>query len=287
MPAVDDRLVVPETRYEMYDGELVHVSPANEAHGTRHSMILTLIEIHARRAFQVACDMLTRTSKDSDVAPDVSVYPRARDRRTGGRQLEQLAFEVVSTQTLRDAGRKAAKLSARGVRRVFAIDVKRTRALEWSKARGAWRELNTHTFIKDRVFATPLSIEALVQAAEVDDAVARALLRKRNPVLEAAKSKARAAGRRKGLAEGVAEGKRQGLAEGQRKGLAKGKRQGLAEGLARGRAQALLALVKARGIALGRADRARILGERDPAVLARWIARAATCTGIAAVFRKA
>jgi len=29
LPAIDDRLVVSNTRYEMYDGELVYVSPAD------------------------------------------------------------------------------------------------------------------------------------------------------------------------------------------------------------------------------------------------------------------
>jgi len=40
LPAVDARLVVPETRYEIVDGGPVHVSPADEAHGTQHSKIL-------------------------------------------------------------------------------------------------------------------------------------------------------------------------------------------------------------------------------------------------------
>jgi hypothetical protein len=56
---------------------------------------------------------------------------------------EHLVFEVVSTESIGHAARKAAKLSARGVRRVFAIDVERSRALEWSAElgslpRGTW-----------------------------------------------------------------------------------------------------------------------------------------------------
>src|SRR4051812_30641197 len=120
LPSIDDRLVEPETRYEMYDGELVYVPPADPPHGIRHSKISALVEAHAAADFEVASDMLTRTSKTSDVAPDVSVFPSARDPVTGGRQLEQLAFEVVSTQSIKRAGQKAAKLTERGVRRVFA-----------------------------------------------------------------------------------------------------------------------------------------------------------------------
>lgn len=65
--------------------------------------------------------MLTRTSRQSDFAPDASVFPEERDPVTGGRKLEELAFEVASTQRLANATRKARGLAARGVRRVFCL----------------------------------------------------------------------------------------------------------------------------------------------------------------------
>ncbi len=263
VPDVDERLVAPGARYEVYDGELVHVPPADEPHGTRHSKVVTLVEIHTGPAFDVACDMLTRTSETSDVAPDVSVFPRARDPRTGGRQIEQLAFEVVSTESLGHAGRKAAKLVARGVRRVFAIDVERARALEWSASLDTWSMLDTGACLEDPVFAAPLPIEALVRAAETDDAVARALLFKRNAVIEAARAQDRA----ESLAEGLA--------------------RGITEGLARGKAESLIVMLDARGVAMEAAERARILDERDPVTLIRWLARATTCNDIAEVFAEA
>jgi hypothetical protein len=78
------------------------------------------------------------------------------------------------------------------------------------------------------------------------------LLAKRNPVIEAARAHDRAAAEQKGIA--------------------------------RGQAESLIAVLDARRVALGSADRARILGERDPAILARWIMRAATCTEVAELF---
>ena len=242
LPSIDDRLVEPETRYEMYDGELVYVPPADPPHGIRHSKISALVEAHAAADFEVASDMLTRTSKTSDVAPDVSVFPSARDPSTGGRQLEQLAFEVVSTQSMKRAGQKAAKLSERGVRRVFAIDVERVRALEWSRALGGWVLLDPDARIEDPTLGAALPIAALLHAAKTDDAMACALIAKHNPAIEAVKSEA------------------------------------LQLGLARGRAEAVVELLALRGIAIDAADRARILGESDPVQLARWLARATTCT---------
>jgi Uma2 family endonuclease len=255
-PAVDDQLAEPETRYEVRDGELVHVSPAHAPHAIRHSKISALVEAHAASDFDVASDMLTRTSADNDFAPDVSVFPSDRDPITGGRQLEHLAFEVVATQSLGNAGEKAAELTARGVRRVFAIDVDRERALEWSTALGTWRMLDPSGHIADVALAVPLPLEALVRAAKADNAMARALVAKNNPVIA------------QNRAEGHAEGEVKGRAEGELKG----------------RAESVLELLAARGIAPIGAERARILGERDPGLLSRWLVRAVSCATVAEIF---
>jgi hypothetical protein len=255
-PAVDERLVAPETRYEIVDGAVSPVSPAHEAHGSRHSKVSALVEAHTGSEFDVASDMLTRTSEATDVAPDVSVFPYERDPETGGRQIEHLAFEVVSTESLSHAGHKAADLTGRGVRRVFAIDVERGRALEWSRALGTWRLLDASGSIEDPALEVPLPIAALVRAAKADDAMASALLAKHNPVLEATRAQDRVTARAEGLAEGTV----------------------------RGKADALLVVLAARGLPPDLVARARILDERDPERLDRWIARATTCTSLAEVF---
>jgi hypothetical protein len=188
--------------------------------------------------------MLTRTSETNDFAPDVSVFPKERNPETGGRRLEELAFEVASTQSLSDAGHKAKKLVERGVRRVFAIDVERGRAVEWSKELDAWRTLPSDATIEDPALAATLPVEALVSAAKADDALARALLAKRNAVLTAA--------------------------------LASERREGQTEG----KVEALLAVLAARDLMPSDAARARILAQRDDAVLVRWIARATSCASI-------
>ena len=256
VPAPDERLVAPGTPYEMYDGELVHVPPTDSAHGERQSKVSGLIEACVRPEFSVAIDMLTRTSRTTDLAPDISVSPRALDPATGRRQIAELAFEIVSTQSLGNAADKARRLVARGVRRVFAIDVEGGRALEWSDSLQAWQRY-PGTSIEDPVLAAPLPILPLARAASIDDAVARALVTKNNPVIASEKADSRQQGRREGLAYG--------------------RRDGIAEGLRR----ALLQLVAARGIALEPADRARILGERDLERLERWFARAARGAPIA------
>lgn len=249
LPAVDEHLVVPDRGYEIDDGEIVLVPPSLEPHANRHSKLSALLEAHKAAAFDVASDMLTRTSAISDRAPDASVYPRARDPRTGGRQLEHLAFEVVSTESLGHAGKKAASLAGRGVRRVLAIDLEAACVLEWAHERRAWIRLEAGASISDPALAVPLPVRALLDVAEADYAVGRALVIKRNPAIEEA--------RQASLAEGLAEGRADGLAE------------------------ALLTVLAARALGVSAAAQAQILGERDPARLKRWLARAATCESAA------
>ena len=238
---MDERLVMPETRFEVIDGEVVYVSPADQPHGSRHSKLSALLEAYAAEGYDAASDMLTRTSEKGDLAPDGSIYAARPDPETGGRQLEELAFEIVSSESLGAAGKKAAALVARGVRRVFAIDVARRRALEWSQKTQAWQILPARGKLDDAALALPLPVHDLVVAAKSDDAVARALLAKQNPVLVEALAKARVHAR------------------------------------CEGKAEAILLILSARGMELRPDARHTIQRTRDPATLDRWLTTAVAC----------
>ena len=72
----------------------------------------------------------------------------------------------------------------------------------------------TETF-SDPTLARPLRVRELLDAAEADDAVVRALLAKKNPL----------------LAQILTEGEKKGLVEGEKKGLAEGLAEGLKQGV--------------------------------------------------------
>ncbi len=308
---------MPETRYEVIDGEVVYVSPAEYPHASRHSKLSALLEAYVADGFDAVCDMLTRTSEKGDMAPDGSIFPLEPDPETEGRQIERLAFEVVNTnvcsgprsagvgcvgpvahpnigpedpaevgearairsrrmrfapsvahethsdvslERLSHAGRKAAALKERGVERVFAIDVERQRLLEWSTETDAWSMLLTSDVIEDRSLVAPMPIAALVGAASEDDAIAQALIAKKNPVLlgavEARFDEGRDAGRDEGLAVGRVEGK----------------------------AEALRAVLSTRGLVLSAEQRALLESCSDNAVLERWLIRAVTAANANEVF---
>ncbi len=90
-----------------------------------------------------------------------------------------------------------------------------------------------------------------------------------------------------GRTEGLSEGLSKGLSEGLSKGLSEGLSKGLAEGLSRGRteeaARAVLTVLRVRGIPVSDGARERILAQKDPERLERWLEKAAVAASVAAV----
>jgi Uma2 family endonuclease len=239
-PRLDEHLVKPETREEMIRGRRVIAMPAHPPHADRHFKLDYVLGPHVKRGYVGSTELLTRAGPGSDFATDTCIRKEGDDPRTGTRYLEELAFEVVNEQSRRDITEKAEDLTARGVRRVVAVFVKTGNVCEWSKSEGDWLPLDLEGTLEDACLSRPIRVKALLDAAEADNAVARALTEKRNPVIEALK------------AEGRNEGKNAGMAA------------------------AILAVLAARGMEVGDEVRARILGCKDAATLDRWITKAAT-----------
>jgi Putative restriction endonuclease len=226
-PPLDEPIVRPETREEMVRGRLLQAMPALPAHADQHFTLDYVLGAHVKPGYVGSTDLLTREAARSNFATDTCIRKKGDDPRTGERYLEELSFEVVNEQSREDVTEKAQDLVARGVRRVVAIFVKKGEVHEWSSRKGAWKQLDLDDSLHDPVLVTPLPLRELLQAAEADDAVARALLAKNNRVLVAARTESREEGRRDGLADG----RRDGLADGRRDGLADGQKQGLRRGL--------------------------------------------------------
>jgi hypothetical protein len=81
----------------------------------------------------------------------------------------------------------------------------------------------------------------------------------------------------------VAQGRAEGLTEGLTKGLTEGLTKGRTEGRTDEAARALLTVLRVRGIAVPDAVRERILAQKDPDRLERWLEKAAVAASVAAV----
>jgi len=239
-PRLDDHLVVPEvTRDEVIKGRRVVALPAAPPHGDQHFRLDYVVAAHVAPGYEGSTDLLTRMGKKSDFATDACIRKTGTDPATGTRYLEEIAFEVVSTQSEAFAADKAEEMLARGVRRVFGIFVKGPRRVcEWSPESGRWVPLDAGARIEDPCLVTPLPGSALLDAAQADDAVLEALIAKDNPL----------------YLERVA------AAE------------------ARGMAEAVLKVLEARAVAVSQAQREEILRCSDLARLSRWVARASLAT---------
>jgi hypothetical protein len=240
-PSPDEHLVTPEvTRDELIRGRRVLAMPALPPHADRQASIDYVVLAHVKPGYVGSAALLTRVSEGSDFATDVCVRKAGDDPATGTRYLEELSFEVVNEQSARDIREKAEDLSKRGVRRVIAVFVKTGKVCQWSRSKGSWELLDLEGTLDDPCLSRPIRVRALLDAAEADDAVVRALADKHNPVIEALKAESKS------------------------------------DGKSEGKAAAILAVLAARGVEVGEATRALILGCREASVLDRWIVRAAT-----------
>src|SRR5437870_4343079 len=75
-PPVDERIVAEGAPFEIIDGQILEVMPAEEPHAVVNSRLAYVLEAVVRAPeYRCAVDMLTRANRFSDTAPDASVYP--------------------------------------------------------------------------------------------------------------------------------------------------------------------------------------------------------------------
>ncbi len=194
LPSIDERLATPEGHDEVVDGVRYRTMGANPPHATQHVRVAHVFEGCLAPGYVAAVDMLTRSKKETDAAPDVSVFPEGTDPTTGKRWLEEIAFDVCDSEGDKHLTTKVRALAMRGVRRLFYIRVSDRAVHEWDHAAGAWARLADDAVIEDRCFRVPIPVGALVDRVLADDTVARALLAARNAVIVGAIEEGRVAG---------------------------------------------------------------------------------------------
>ncbi len=258
------------TRDEVVRGERMVAMPSLPEHGDRHFSLDYVLGAHVKRDYVGSTDLITRFGGKSDFATDTCIRKTGKNPRTGERYLEEVAFEVVHTQSDKEVRTRAEDISARGVRRFFAIFVKKGVVAEWLAKQKTFAPLDLDGEISDRTLATPVRVRALLDAVEADNGVARALLAKNNPVLEAEQKRLHEQGLEEGRVRGVEEGRAKGVEE----GVLKGREVGLLEG----KASAVIAVLVARGQSISPDLRKAILACTDERTIDAWLRKAATAS---------
>jgi hypothetical protein len=259
-PPVSDYAVEPESGQEMFDGHVREASPAGPKHSRQHSEAGFVLRANAAPGYGTDIDLLTRQAPRHNFASDICIRKNGIDPATGDRYLEELAFEIQSTQSTQSTENLEERvriMARRGVRRIFAIPVRGDAAgseiiagpvAEWMPTEDRWRTYRNDEVITDRCLLEPLPVRALLDAVEADDAVAQALLHKGNRVLV-------------------------------RYGDTRA-----AEGAERAAREYVHLIMQARGIGIDAAARARIAACSDVSVLQRWVVRAALVTSAHELF---
>lgn len=169
---------------------------------------------------------------------------------------------------------------------------------EWAAARSGWRNYGDDAVIIDPCLGEPVPVRALLDAVEADRAVARALIDRRVDVIEEYGTRRYAAGKDDGYRAGSTDGYRAGKDEGYRAGKDEGYRAGKSDGYragtndgyrsgaSDGMREAILLLLRARGLDVDRDEHAhaRIAACSDMTILQRWLTRAVHVIRATALF---
>jgi hypothetical protein len=167
---------------------------------------------------------------------------------------------------------------------------------EWVPSQGSWRTYGDDAVIVDASLCEPVPVRALLDAVEADRAVARALIDRRVDVIEDYGSKRFFAGKDEGYRSGSSEGFRAGKDEGYRSGKDEGYRAGKNDGYRAGTndgyrsgtndgmREAILLLLRARGLTVDENAYARIAACNEMGILQRWLTRAVHVLSASALF---
>jgi hypothetical protein len=203
MPRLDEHLVREGTREEVLRGQRIVAAPARAPHADPHCRLDYLISAAVASGYVASSDLLTRAGPGSEFATDTSVRREGIDPATKTRYLEELAFEVVSTQSMREITERAEDLSNRGVRRLIAVFVKNGEVAEWSVGGKCWIPLSLDSTLADPTLARPVLIRALFDAGVADNEVIESLAAKGNPRLAQREAAKHEQGLREGLQQAV------------------------------------------------------------------------------------
>jgi hypothetical protein len=193
-PRVSDYVVEPDTDIELVNGVIRKAAHAGPLHSRQPNQVSFVLGACVARGHGVDIDLLTRQDADNNFSGDISIRKDGIDPDTDDRHLEELVFEIRHTVDPDDLAYRARIMAGCGVRRIFAIPVRGDAAgsepiagpvAAWMPAEQRWRALHDDAVITDPCLCLSLPVRALLDPAEADDAVARALLAKGNRILVA------------------------------------------------------------------------------------------------------
>ncbi len=244
---VDDYMTdIDFRREEKIGGEVFRTMGSELPHAAQNGEIDYVLRGLLTPDYCVASDLKTRFEEESDFANDSAAVKKGIDPKTGRRYLERLAFEVVWKQTRRKVTAKAPRMLRRGVKRVFAVFVRRGEVAEWSAEKETWVVLDPSSAIEDKCLVKPLPVAALLDAGKADATVVRGLETKGDPEIGRIRS------------------------EGEAKGEVKGEVKAMQA--------AVLAVLAERRLEVKGEVRVAVSSCDDPATLDRWLRRAVTAS---------
>jgi len=110
-------------RVELVDGNLIEMSPANDAHGAALAEIIFGLKSQLPRDYGVIADAAVYLADDLMLAPDIAVLRRPKVSHEAEGADFDLIVEIAHTTLAQDLGWKADRYARHGVPEYWVVDL--------------------------------------------------------------------------------------------------------------------------------------------------------------------
>ncbi|NJL28165.1 MAG: hypothetical protein HC897_09865 [Thermoanaerobaculia bacterium] len=164
-------------------------------------------ELHSRLSYVLNAHLSPGWVAASFLLAEASVRRAGTDPVTGGRFPAEVVFEIVLERLPAPQRARLEALATRGTRRIFVIFLATSEVCEWSAERATFERLEPDTYLEDEAFLRPLPIAAFFDPAKAASAVLYALEKRNDPMMRVIKAWSQAEGELAGRQVNQAVGK--------------------------------------------------------------------------------
>lgn len=139
---IEKGIIDPEAKFELVEGEIVHMSPQGPLHQDLQRWLAKHLERGLGDRFWVAPGATLILLDDTMLDPDICIYPLGIASKDLMGEKTALVIEIAVSSRSYDLGKKASLYSRMGVPELWVVDAQaRTTHVHRGPKDGGWRDI--------------------------------------------------------------------------------------------------------------------------------------------------
>jgi Uma2 family endonuclease len=144
---IDKGIIDPQAKFELVEGEIVHMSPQGPLHQELQRWLAKRLERSLGDRFWVAPGATLILLDDTMLDPDICIYPLGVSAKDLTGEKTTLVIEIAVSSRSYDLGQKAGLYSRMGVPELWVVDANaRTTHVHRGPQDGGWRDISAVRF---------------------------------------------------------------------------------------------------------------------------------------------